>query len=105
MKLFSKRRSTHDTTPMTTILSYHVESVVANSPDHKHAESRNIRIWDYPNNGDVHKARRLAFTTLRNEMDWIAVASCNRDPDSYRGLKLWVDYRVNDRGKKNDGIV
>ena len=39
-------------------------------------------------------------------MDRFTENTKNYDPDSYRGLKLWVDYRVNGiSGDKDDGVV
>ena len=106
MNPFSKRRRPQEITSSITILSYGVESEVAFSPNRKHIESHHKRIWHYYCNGDVHKARRLAFKTLRKEMDRFAENTKNYDPDSYRGLKLWVDYWVcGISGDKNNGVV
>ena len=39
-------------------------------------------------------------------MDRFADNTKNYDPDSYLGMKLWVDYRANGiSGDKNDGVV
>lgn len=38
-------------------------------------------------------------------MNWFAENAKNSEQDSYRGLKLWVDYRGDASGDKKDGVV
>jgi|GEM_PF-5429872 hypothetical protein len=93
----------HSQFPRITILSYVTESDVAYAPDHEHVESRHRRIWQYFNTGDVFRARIKAYRTAQQEIERLAEhihgSADHRSP--YQGVKLYFEYRINDRKGKN----